>query len=322
MDRLTSMRVFDRVVQEGGFAAAARALDMSPPVVTRLVADLEEHLGARLLQRTTRRLSLTEAGQHYLSRVRNILQDIEEADSVARAHTQELSGLLRVHAPPVLASYVVAPLLAGFRQRFPKILVDIDVETMAEPPVEDFDVTLLGTDDRFDADIVARKVIESEAILVAAPDYVKRRGQPQSPQDLLQHDCLRLRVPGGRTRVLQMWCPEQADVPTEVDIQPVLLANHTDTLLRATLDGAGITSVAVDVVAPYLSRGELVRVLAPWITGRLAMYAALPSRKFIPQRTRAFVDYLVEQTREQTSRALAACESCESPALAARRLLG
>ena len=103
---------------------------------------------------------------------------------------------------------------------------------------------------------------------------------------------------------------------------PVLLANHTDTLLRATLDGAGITSVAVDVVAPYLSRGELVRVLSPWITGRLAMYAALPSRKFIPQRTRAFVDYLVEQTREQTSRALAACESCESPALAARRLLG
>ena len=131
MDRLLSMRVFERVVAEGGFAAAARALDLSPPVVTRLVADLEEHLGARLLQRTTRRLSLTEAGQHYLGRVRNILQDIEEADAVARAHTLELSGLLRVHAPPVLASYVVAPLLAGFRQRYPKIQVDIDVETMA-----------------------------------------------------------------------------------------------------------------------------------------------------------------------------------------------
>ena len=310
MDRLMSMRVFDRVVQEGGFAAAARALDMSPPVVTRLVADLEEHLGARLLQRTTRRLSLTEAGQHYLGRVRNILQDIEEADAVARAHTQELSGLLRIHAPPVLASYVVAPLLAGFRQRYPRIEVDIDVETVSEPPVEDFDVTLLDTDDRFDADIVARKVIESEAILVAAPDYVKRRGQPQSPQDLLQHDCLRLRVPGGRTRVLQMWCPEQADVPTEVDIQPVLLANHTDSLLRAALDGAGITSVAMDMVAPYLTRGELVRVLAPWITGRLSMYAAVPTRKFMPQRTRVFLDFLVEETRLQTAKALEACTNC------------
>ena len=112
----------------------------------------------------------------------------------------------------------------------------------------------------------------------------------------------------------------RSNVPTDAAIAPVLLANHTDTLLRATLDGAGITSVAVDLVAPYLSEGDLVRVLSPWITGRLALYAALPSRKFIPQRTRAFVDYLVEQTRAQTTLALAACEGCESPALAARRL--
>ena len=185
MDRLLSMRVFERVVGEGGFAAAARALDMSAPVVTRLVADLEDHLGTRLLQRSTRRLSLTEAGQHYLSRVRNILQDIEEADAVARAHTQELSGLLRVHAPPVLASYVVAPLLAGFRQRYPKILVDIDVETMAEPPVEDFDVTLLGTDDRFDADIVARKVIEQveSRLQSRAPDTPADAGLGEAVAD-------------------------------------------------------------------------------------------------------------------------------------------
>ncbi len=112
MDRLLSMRVFERVADEGGFAAAARALDMSAPVVTRLVADLEEHIGSRLLQRTTRRLALTDAGQTYLLRVRNILQDIDEADAVARSHTTEVAGLLRLHAPPVLASYVIAPLLA------------------------------------------------------------------------------------------------------------------------------------------------------------------------------------------------------------------
>ena len=117
MDRLLSMRVFERVVNEGGFAAAARALDMSAPVVTRLVADLEEHLGTRLLQRTTRRLSLTDAGQTYLLRVRDILQDIDEADAVASSQTTELAGLLRLHAPPVLASYVIAPLLAEFRRR-------------------------------------------------------------------------------------------------------------------------------------------------------------------------------------------------------------
>jgi DNA-binding transcriptional LysR family regulator len=276
-------------------------------VVTRLVADLEEHLGTRLLQRSTRRLSLTEAGQQYLSRVRNILQDIDEADAVVSAQTTELAGLLRFHAPPVLATYVIAPLLAEFRRRYPKILIELEVESLREPPIEDFDITLLGTDDSFDGDVIARKVLESEAILVASPEYLRRRGTPRQPQELMQHDCLRLKMPHIRPRVWQMWCPDNPAQPTEVDIQPVLLGNHTDSLLRAAIDGAGIISVAVDLVAPYLTRGELVRVLAPWITGRLSMYAAVPTRKFMPQRTRVFLDFLVEQTRLQTAKAMQAC---------------
>jgi DNA-binding transcriptional LysR family regulator len=107
-----------------------------------------------------------------------------------------------------------------------------------------------------------------------------------------------------------MWQPEQPEQAVEVAVQPILLANHTDTLLRATLDGAGITSVSVDLVAAHLMRGELVRVLPPWITGRLALYAALPSRKFIPQRTRVFLDYLVAQTQLQSSKAMQACTAC------------
>lgn len=303
MDRLLSMKVFQRVADEGGFAAAARALDMSPPVVTRLVADLEDHLGTRLLQRTTRRLSLTEAGQSYLNRVRHILQDIDEADAVASAHTQELAGMLRLHAPPVLASYVIAPLLAGFRQRYPKILIDIEVEARDEPPVEDFDITLLAADAHYDANVIARKVIESDSILVAAPGYVQRRGMPRTPQELAGHDCLRLRLPGTSVKSLRLWRERQPEQGADVDLQPVLLANHTDTLLRATLDGAGISVMSLDIVASCLMRGELVRVLHPWIAGRLAMYAAMPSRKFIPQRTRVFLDYLVEQTREQGMKA-------------------
>jgi DNA-binding transcriptional LysR family regulator len=311
MDRLLSMRVFERVVNEGGFAAAARALDMSAPVVTRLVADLEDHLGTRLLQRTTRRLSLTDAGQTYLVRVRNILQDIDEADAVASSQTTELAGLLRLHASPVVASYVLAPLLAEFRRRHPKIRIDIEVEASKEPPIEDYDITLLGTDDSFDADVVARKVIESDAILVASPDYLKRRGPALVPEDLAQHECLRLKLPGGPGRAWRMWNPEHPEQVVEVDVQPMLLANHTDTLLRATLDGAGITSVSVSLVAAHLTQGELVRVLSPWITGRLALYAALPSRKFIPQRTRVFLDFLVAETQRQSLRAMLACTACD-----------
>jgi len=310
MDRLLSMRVFERVANEGGFAAAARALDMSAPVVTRLVADLEDHLGTRLLQRTTRHLSLTDAGQTYLLRLREILQDIDEADAVASSQTAELAGLLRLHAPPVLASYVIAPLLAEFRRRHPKILIELEVETSKEPPIEDYDITLLGTDNSFDADVVARKVVESNAILVASPDYLKRRGYPQMPQELTDHACLKLKWPGGRPHLWRMWCPEKPDDVVEVDAQPVLVANHTDTLLRATLDGAGITSVAVNLAAVHLAQGELVRVLSPWITGRLALYAALPSRKYIPQRTRVFLDYLVEETQLQVARAMDSCNVC------------
>ncbi len=310
MDRLLSMRVFERVVDEGGFAAAARALDMSAPVVTRLVADLEEHLGARLLQRSTRRLSLTEAGQQYLGRVRHILQDIQEAEATAHSQTTELAGLLRLHAPPVLASYVIAPLLAEFRRRHPKIRIELEVEALRELPIEDFDITLIGTEAGFDGDVIARKVLESASILVASPEYLKRRGALLQPEDLTRHDCLCLNIPDTRTRLWRLWRPESPDLPADVELTPVLVANHTDSLLRAVLDGAGITSISVDVVAPLLTSGELVRVMAPWITGRVAMYAAVPSRKFMPQRTRVFLDFLIEETRLKTAKAMQACTAC------------
>lgn len=310
MDRLMSMRVFQKVIDEGGFAAAARALDISPAVVTRLVADLEDHLGTRLLHRSTRRLSLSVAGETYLERVRAILQDIDEADRLASSQTHELGGVLRVLAPPVLASHVLAPLIAGFRQLYPKILLNIEVASFKEPPIEDYDITLMPTDEAFDADVIARKISTTEAVLVASPAYLQRKGTPATPQDLARHEVLRLKAPGLRPNTWRLFNSVRQDEPLDVAVEPGLWINHTDTLLRAALDGAGITSVAVDLVAPYLSRGELVRVLRPWITGRLTLYAALPSRKFLPERTRVFLEYLTEQTRIEVNHAVQACEAC------------
>ena len=146
MDRLQTLRVFQRVVDEGSFAAAARALDLSPAVVTRLVASLEAHLGARLLQRTTRRVSLTEAGQAYLERIRPILQDLDDADAMVSTLTMEPTGLLRVQTVPALATHVLGPMLAGFRSAYPRIRLLIHVDNQLDPPIEDFDVTLLGVE--------------------------------------------------------------------------------------------------------------------------------------------------------------------------------
>lgn len=297
MDRLQSMRVFQEVVDEAGFAAAARKLDLAPAVVTRLVTDLEQHLGVRLLQRTTRRVALTDAGQAYLARLRLILSDIDEAQGVAQSHTQEMDGTLRILAPPVAATHMLAPLVTGFRQLHPGVTLDIHVDDSPDPRVEDYDLAVLNSSVQLDANIVVRTIILSQAVFCASPAYLRRKGIPTVPQDLLQHQCLRLRMPGTRLRPMTLIDPENDDLSLELDVPAVLVANHTDTLLRATIDGAGISSQPVDLLPALLKSGQLRRVLSPWITNRLRMVAALPSRKFMPLRTRVFLDYMIEQTR-------------------------
>lgn len=299
MDRLLSMRVFRRVVDEGGFAAAARALDLSPAVVTRLVADLEAHLGTRLLQRTTRRLAVTDAGAAYIERLRSILADIDDADASVSQTTRELAGQLHIAAPPLLATYLVGPLIAGFRRLHPNIRFELDADVGDSPSIESHDITLLTTDEGFDASVVARRILTVEAVLVASPDYLRRRGVPQRPDDLSHHECLRLRRPGLRPHVWRLRrAGADGDDVVDVPVLPVVWTNHSEALMRAALDGAGITSTSSEIAAAYLGRGELVRVLRPWTVGRLSVYAALPSRKFMPQRVRAFLDYMTAQTQE------------------------
>ena len=303
MDRLLSMRVFLQVIDEGGFAAAARAMDMSPASVTRLVTDLEQHLGARLIQRTTRKIALTEAGQSYLLRTRQILNDVVEAEASTRQQTDELAGLLRIHTQPVMAVHILAPLVAEFRRRYPKVVLDITVDSPLVPPIEDFDLTILGAGGLYDANVVARPVVVSEGLLCASPQYLRSAGTPQQPEDLLNHALLRLSHAGVRQREWVLINPKEGDREVAVELKPVLTANHSDTLLRATLDGTGISAQPLDLVANYLRDGQLRRLLAPWITGRFTLYAALPSRKYVPARARAFMEFLIEQTRLKAAEA-------------------
>lgn len=302
MDRLQSMRVFQQVVDDGSFAGAARKFDMSAAVVTRLVGDLEDHLGVRLLQRTTRRLALTDAGETYLARVRHILSDIDEAHAAAQAHAQEMSGTIRIMTPPVFAVHVLAPLVAEFGRRYPKVVLDIHVDSPLVPPVEDYDLTLLGAGDAFDANIIARPIASSDGVLCASPDYLRRNGMPQRPEDLPQHHCLRVKQAANRHRVWRLTNPDEGKRVVEVQIEPSMLVNHSDTLIRACVDGAGIMSQSIDLVANQLNSGALQRILSPWITGTNTLYAALPSRKFIPVRTSVFLEFMTEYTRRVIKR--------------------
>ncbi len=300
MDRLQAMKVFDRVVDEGGFAAAARAMDMSPPVVTRMVAELEQHLGTRLLQRTTRKVALTDAGEVYLQRVRSILGDIDNAEAEAVASTRDLRGTIRIVAPPVLTTNFLAPLAALWHARYPRLMLDICVDSFPLSRIDEFDVTIMVVGEDFDANIVARALLHGEAIVVASPDYIARRGVPQEPQDLLAHDYLRDTGAAGRTemgggRKLRLYPRTGDGLPQEVDAPPVLQSESNSVLLRAAIDGAGVAVTARLLVEEQLASGELVHVLPEWIVSRYTVYAALPSGRMLPARTKVFLDFMTEQ---------------------------
>lgn len=298
MDRLQAMKVFARVVDEGGFAAAARAMDMSPPVVTRMVAELEQHLGTRLLQRTTRKLALTDAGDAYLLRVRAILHEIEDAEAAAAASTRELRGTVHVLASPVLATYFLAPLVAQWRARYPRLLLDITTDNFVSSRVDEFDVTFIVVPEGFDGNIVARALFQGEAIVVASPDYLQRMGVPHEPEDLTMHQLLRdsgvaMRAQTGRKLSLRHLRDEMP--VQELDVPVALQSVSTDLLLRAALDGVGVAVMARLLVQPYLDSGALVHVLPDWMFARYTVYAALPTRRMLPARTKAFLDFVSEQ---------------------------
>jgi DNA-binding transcriptional LysR family regulator len=290
------MRVFQRVVEEGGFAAAARKLGLDPAVVTRLVADLETHLGSRLLQRTTRRISLTPAGEEYLARLKPILADIDEADDSVRGQAQELRGRLRILALPVVCTHMIAPAFTTFRKRHPEISVELRSLDMAEPPLEDYDLTFIHSSAPLPADVVRREVAGSNALLFASPAYLKRHGTPRKPADLARHSILQLRLAGARTDRMHLLQPE-LQLEEVVEVAPALVSDLADPLLRATLEGVGISSQATDIAAPYVRNGFLQAILAPWITTRLTLVVAYPSRRYLPARARVFLDHFTDHMR-------------------------
>jgi DNA-binding transcriptional LysR family regulator len=295
MDRLHSMRVFARVVDEGSFVAAARGLNLSAAVVTRLVADLEEHLGARLMNRTTRRLALTDTGEAYLERVRHVLTEVDEAEALATASTAEPRGHLRVLCPPAFAVHQLAKHLKQFRARYPKVSIDLTVPGPVETIDENYDVTIIMEGHRkIDGSFVARRLARTEVVICAAPEYLDLRGRPRHPRELVGHDAM---VPTFiRELVFHRVGPGPGPAESFTVDRPTagLSTVHTDTLYAAALAGMGVTGLPSFVAADALLESALERVLPQWRLDSMTLYAGMPTRKHIPARTRAFVDFLVE----------------------------
>lgn len=301
MDRLLSMQVFEKVATESGFAAAARVLDMSPATVTRLVSDLEDHLGTRLIQRTTHRLVLTESGHLYLRKLKHILKEISDAHVMVQNSSEELIGTLNILSTPLLATKILAPLAGSWRTLHPQVTLDVSIDPFSYLHVEEFDLTLMSVEDTFDANIVARTIGKTEKVLCAAPDYLNRKGTPQNPADLRGHDYVSFpwHKAGGHNcdHILRLshsnGLTEAVNIPMNVTFQ----ALSFDVLLIAIRSGAGLSLMPERLVQRAIGNGTLVHLLPDWQTGHLIFYAALPSRKFIPTRSVAMLEALAIQAQ-------------------------
>lgn len=292
------MQVFEKVVIEGGFAAAARALDLSPAVVSRLVSDLEEHLNTRLIQRTTRKLSLTESGNVYLQKISGILQDVSDAEVAAQNSTVAFRGTLHLLATPMLAAYFLAPLSNAWLEKYPEISLDIAIDPFSYLRVEEFDLTLMAVEEDFDANIVARVLGRSERLLCAAPNYLRRAGTPEHPDALQGHADLRFPwhlAPGHINGHAVRFTPAATQLaPVDVQMKVALQSLSIDVLLRATLSGAGMCLLARHLVEHYLRDKRLVHILPQWKVRGLTIYAALPTRKYVPARVSAMLEFLTQ----------------------------
>jgi len=300
MDQLRAMKVFVRVNDEGGFAKAARALDMAPPVITRVIADLEAHLGARLLNRTTRRIALTDVGEAYLEKARQILIDVEESEALASESTKDPRGHVRVLAPPAVAVHQLAKHLPAFRAMYPQVSLEISSPGAVETVDEDFDLTIIVMRNPIDGDFVARRLARSEVILCASPEYLDRRGRPQHPRDLVGHEALIPPISSVQRGVTFYTGPWGDDEPggESYTLTPshssALRTTHVDTNYAAALAGLGIAGLPSLVIEDALMESALERVLPEWRMFSQTLWAAMPSRKHVPARTRAFLDFLIQ----------------------------
>jgi DNA-binding transcriptional LysR family regulator len=289
MDQLAALRALRRVVELGSFTAAADALGISHTIVSRQVRQLEEHLGAQLLNRTTRRFALTDAGRDYYESTRAVLDLLDDADRNVGRHQAEPTGILRINAPMAFGTIEVAQWLPGFMAKYPGLQVDLVCNDRMVDLIEDgFDVALRLARDLPDSTLVVRRLATSKVLLVASPAYLRTHDAPATPSDLLQHNCL---VYTAAARANE-WTLVGADGTEQaVAVRGTLQANTNVALRAAAVAGVGIANTAAFIVRDELERGSLVELLPGYTLKPRELYALYPQNRHLSPKVRAFVDY-------------------------------
>jgi DNA-binding transcriptional LysR family regulator len=295
MDVLRAMRVYVAVVETGSFVAAADKLDTSNAAISRHVAALENHLGARLLNRTTRRLSMTDVGQEFFARAQAIFADVSEAEAIAGENSSRPSGQLRISAPLSFGISKLSQWLPGFVARYPDLKLDIDLsDRLVDLATDGIDVAVRIGRQAASTNIISRRLGSVPLEICAAPDYLKRRGTPTSPHELSEHETTSYSY----LATGDSWTLTNSQGRTEtIRIRPSVHANNGDILRELALQGYGIIMQPSFIVEKDIAAGRLVRILDNWSVEGLNLYAVYLSRKFLPAKVRVFIDYLSEAVR-------------------------
>ena len=290
MDRLAAMQTFVRVAEAGSFTAVADQLNVARSAVTRQIAALEAHLGVKLMARSTRRLSLTSEGATYLEQCREILDRIDAAEGELAGEGQTLRGTIRTTVPLSFGLLHLTPLILEFAQAHPEIHIDVDFNDRRVNLIEEgMDLALRITDHLPDT-TVARRLTVCRFVVVAAPDYLRRHGEPRHPGELARHACFAYSLAARGSWVFLI------DGATQyVEIRGQLTANNGNVLLDAARRGMGIAYQPTFIVADAIRDGSLVPILRSFQTPRLDMCAVFPGNRFVPRRVRAFVDFLASR---------------------------
>jgi DNA-binding transcriptional LysR family regulator len=286
MDRIDAMAAFVAVADLEGFAPAARKLGLSPSNVTRIIAALEDRLGARLLQRTTRSVTLTDVGARYLERARRILADVEEAEVSAQAERTQPSGRLVVSAPIGFGRIHVSPVMSAYLQRYPDVSGELRLSDQMINLVEDGVDLAVRIGHLADSSLVARSVSEMRRIVVASPDYLKQRGEPKNPAAVASHDTIQFGASD--------WLFVEDGRDIRVPCAPRFITNSADAAIWHAEQAGGLTRVMAYQAADAFKAGRLKIVLEKFEQPPLPIHIVYPTSRLLSAKVRTFVDLVIE----------------------------
>jgi len=288
MDRLNSMTIFVAVAKAQGFTAAAEKIGLSRAQISKSVMLLEQHLGTRLLNRTTRRVSLTEIGRIYYERCKTILHDIEEIEGIANAQTINPHGRLTMSAPTSFGILQLNEVIPQYLKQYPQVQISLSLaDRFIDVVSEGFDL-VLRIAELEDSSLIARKIAPCKRVLCASPTYLSKNGEPKVPQDLTNHQCL---IYSNELKP-DTWVLHGPDKTETIKVNGSVCADNGDILKTAALRGLGITLLPTFIVGSDLLAGRLQQVLPDYCPPEISIYAVFPSRRYLSAKVRTFIDFL------------------------------